>query len=191
MTVSKQTIRAFVCFEVPHDLRSRLAEIIAAGRRAGERIAWVRPENIHLTVKFLGDIARDDLPDVADMLHDIAANSSPFSIHIDRLGAFPNTHRPRVIWAGASEVPHAGKNFVARVDQALSGLGFPAESRPFKPHLTIGRVKQGGGETMRLVMQQSFGSYELPCKTLVLMRSELKPGGAVYTPLEKIMVHSS
>ncbi len=189
--MSRETIRAFVCFEIPQELREALGVVISAAKGAGERVSWVRPENIHLTVKFLGEMPRTELAEVSALLREIAGATPRFSISIDRLGAFPNQRRPRVLWAGCSTTPPVARNLAARIDKGMVAFGVAAENRPFRPHLTLGRVKQGGEKTMQALLQQPFCSYELPCETLVLMRSDLRPGGPVYTPIDKIMLHST
>jgi 2'-5' RNA ligase len=150
-------------------------------------VAWVAPDNFHLTLKFLGRVDATRLDAVAGALARASAGCRPFALQVRGLGAFPTPARPRVLWAGVDEgaVPAAG--LAGRIDAALVELGFEPESRPFSAHVTLGRVREprpnhalapalAGGDT--------FGRQHVD--RLALMRSELSPGGARYTELVAI-----
>ncbi|MFQ5633680.1 MAG: RNA 2',3'-cyclic phosphodiesterase, partial [bacterium] len=111
MTV--ETARAFICFEIGQNTRDYLANLIAEGKKAGDRIAWAKPHGIHLTLKFLDNITLQQIEDIETILKEISIEKSEFRITIDRIGAFPNFHTPRVFWVGNSHNSNTIANLVA------------------------------------------------------------------------------
>ncbi len=180
-----ERIRAFVCFEIESELREYLAQIIQEGRRLNENISWARPETIHLTLKFLGNITPAQQRDISNILLSLAGTFEPFQVTIDRIGAFPNFRRPRVFWAGCSSGSPDLERMALRLDSDLEKLGFEREKRAFTAHLTLGRVKRGGAaRTSSFLASFSFQPQVMQCREIILMKSDLHPTGAVYTPLE-------
>lgn len=171
---------------LPDVLRSALADEIVRLRDVGHGVAWVAPENLHLTLKFLGHVEREGLTRVIAALAEAAAAGRPFDLALRGLGAFPTATRPRVVWAGV-EAGHAEADALAgRVDAALTPLGFVAESRPFSAHVTLGRVREPRRDppltaAVAAGEKRSFGSFRV--ESVTLMRSDLSPRGARYTPL--------
>ncbi len=150
-------------------------------------VAWVAPDNVHLTLKFLGGVEAARLDAVAGALAGAVAGCRPFDLTVRGLGAFPTPARPRVLWAGADEGAALAATLARRVDDALVALGFPAESRAFSAHVTLGRVRAPRSNP-RLVEAlaggAAFGRQRVD--RLALMRSELSPRGARYTELAAV-----
>ncbi len=196
-------IRAFVAIELTSNLRSALAQLqtrlkssIPTRLPPGVRIQWVRPESIHLTLKFLGDTDEARLVDIERALALPAASQTPFSVDVGALGVFPDLRAPRVLWVGLSgqESQDHGRaterlaRLAGDIDQAMATLGYPTEARPFSAHLTLARIKEHAREVGRAladsgIMQQPQSLGTLPVHAIALMKSELKPSGAVYTRL--------
>jgi 2'-5' RNA ligase len=183
-------LRTFIAVEIPPDIQGLIAEQSAAlkNRLPKAVIRWVTPNNVHLTIKFLGDLTPTALEQVAESLKEEAASHEPFSMSVRGLGAFPSPRRPRVIWIGL-EAPAALEALVHGVEAALARLGFPAEQRPFSPHLTIGRVAQNVSLMDVQNLQSALESTrvgllgKVRVEAVHIFKSDLRPGGAVYTHL--------
>lgn len=183
------TVRTFVAIELTPQLLRRLGALQDRLRQdvpAG-LVRWVRPEGIHLTLKFLGEVPAGRVDEIATAMRDACAGHKPFSFSIAGLGCFPGFRRPRVIWVGVDE-PGGVLNALQRdVEEAMQGLGFAPERRPFSPHLTLGRVKGRAPAAVRAlgeyVARAEVKVGEMKASEVSLMRSDLRPGGAVYTRL--------
>lgn len=183
------TIRAFIAIELTApilerlgDLQSRMQQDLPPGL-----LRWVRPEGIHLTLVFLGEIPVEQVDRIAEALGEACAAYAPFTVSIAGIGCFPNTRRPRVVWVGVEEQSGALACLQRDVEGALELLGFPPEGRRFSPHLTLGRVKGGGRQALEVlgtyVEQARVRVGEMRVEGVHLIRSDLQPGGAVYTEL--------
>lgn len=182
--MTAERVRAFICFEIDRQMAASLGSLIAEARQFGERISWAQPEKIHLTLKFLGDVDSQQIEQITQILSNIAADKRGFEIAFDRLGAFPDFHRPRIFWVGASELPPVLTALVAELETTLSTLGFQKEKRAYTPHLTLGRVKGAPcPETAAFLKDFQLERQSVHCSEIVLMQSDLQPSGAVYTPL--------
>jgi RNA 2',3'-cyclic 3'-phosphodiesterase len=142
--------------------------------------------NLHLTVKFLGEVAEDRVEAIAGALTGAVARVGAFDAQVEGLGAFPSAARPRVVWAGVTAGAGALGDVAGRVDEALDALGFAREARPFSPHITLGRVRQPGRapaltEALRGAAERPFGRFRVTRASL--MRSELSTRGTRYTEL--------
>ena len=183
-------LRLFIAAELPAEWRDALAETIATLRGViPARLRWARPEGIHLTLKFLGEVDEARLPDLTAALTAAAAQAEPFTLTGGPLGAFGGAARPRVLWAGVGGATEALDKLARAVDGACRPLGFRPERQPFRPHLTLARVPDSvpAVEAARItgaltrVAPPSLPPFTV--STLTLVRSELGPGGARYTPL--------
>lgn len=179
-------VRAFVAVEVPGAVRSALSSVQDELRRRNVRARWVRPENIHLTLKFLGAIPVGHVPSVAGAMQAASAAHARFSVAVSGVGVFPGLRRPRVLWAGVSSRAAALTHLQRDLDAQLAVLGFPKEGRSFRGHLTIGRFKAGSDAGLSAavlggIKDAPFG--ELEVRELVLFQSELQVDGPVYTVL--------
>lgn len=197
-------IRAFLAVEVTDALRSGLAQVQQDVRRLVSRdpaktirISWVQPSSMHLTIKFLGDMAESFIEPLRVAISQALDGERSLHIPIERLGVFPRLQQPRVVWAGPSDRWEQGEDAVRlallhqSVEERCHALGFAQESRPLSPHLTLARIKEGEREVGRLLAQSgaldhllAIGSLDM--QSIVLMKSELRPTGPIYTPLWKV-----
>ena len=184
----ERTIRAFLAVEPPAEVREAIGRIQGRLQRLirGE-LKWVRPEAIHLTLKFFGDIPEGAIAGIAAAVEPAAAREAPMTFAIGRAGVFPDQRRPRVLWLGMEgDVPRL-LSLQKRVEGELGTIGFPAEERPFRPHLTLARIKSGRGLTgLERAMEkgEGYAAGEFTAAGIGLIRSELTPRGAVYTRLK-------
>lgn len=182
-------MRAFIALDIPPGIQDAIRATTGSLRKeTGSLVRWTLTENLHLTLKFLGEISSDGLAQLTQMLRAEAVNHIAFEMHIGRLGAFPNLKRARVIFIGI-EAP-AGLEALARgIESACTRLGYDPEERDFHPHLTIGRVKPylsaDEGSRLRRALESStidsLGTARVD--SVQVYKSDLKPGGAVYTRL--------
>jgi len=186
-----EMIRAFVAIDLPEAV---LAAVAAVQKQlSGHRFAvrWVTPRNIHLTLKFLGDIGAGQVAAVGEALAAAVRGTGPFSLAAAGLGVFPGIRQPRVIWAGVVGDTQRLLDLQRAVDAQLAAVGFLPESRPFKSHLTIGRVKDRIDARGLARALAEAGGYETPTfavEAIVLYRSDLRPGGPAYNPLRRVPV---
>jgi 2'-5' RNA ligase len=180
--------RLFVALEPPEPVRRRLAALAdelrrAAGRAAGE-VRWVPAENVHLTLQFLGAVPEERVAAVEAALRDAAATAGrPLSLAVHGAGGFPNARRPRVVWAGLEGDVAPLAALVAELGRRLAKLGFPPEERPFAPHLTLGRARDGrGAPGLGGALAAAAGADGTPWRVteLVLVESHLSPKGPRY-----------
>ena len=179
-------MRTFIAIELDEGIRSRLADAAERLRGAGCKVRWVKPDRMHLTLKFLGEIDPSALDAVALAMATAAEGGAPFRIQVAGLGAFPPRGAPRVVWAGVRDAAGALAEVHKRLDEALGVWGFERETRAFRPHLTLGRVKERrGSERLRAVLEEQAGAEfgVQGVRELVCFRSELSPHGPTYTPL--------
>lgn len=181
-------IRAFIAIDFPLIIHQRLHKVSQQLRDAmrGLPIRWIPVENIHLTLKFLGEVSANHANMLTDMLQAEANQRFPFELSIGSLGAYPSTSRPRVIWVGI-EAPSELATLQSAIEQGAARLGYPPESRGFSPHLTLGRV--GKNVSVSEIHQISDALYNVKVGFLGavrvdqihLVRSDLRPSGAVYS----------
>jgi 2'-5' RNA ligase len=178
-------VRLFVALQIPPAVRKNLAEFLATLRAISSEPRWVRTENLHVTLKFIGEVQAEKL---GDMRAALSAVHSDRAVALDfrGVGFFPNEKRPRVFWAGIEASTNLAR-LAGDIDRALQKLGIPPEKRPFSPHLTLARFEPPGvPENLRAAIQENskreFGS--VAAKEFHLIESKLKPGGAEYTTLE-------
>ncbi len=179
-------LRTFVAAEIGDPVRAALATEQDRLRTAGARVGWVAPENLHLSLAFLGDLFGAALAGLAQGLDGVARATRPFTLDTVGLGAFGAPGRPRVLWAGAQAADAALPALYARLRAVLAELDLRLEDRPFHPHLTLGRVKSGdrAAALTGLIQSDNNRSYgATPVTRILLMRSRLAPQGARYTIL--------
>ena len=180
-------IRSFVAVEVPQPLRAKLDEVLRELKRADADVRWVRPDSIHLTLKFLGSVTGEELEKLAGGIAPIISSWIPFEVRLLGLGCFPSSRNPRIVWVGMERGSVEASDLQKAVENRAADVGFPPEARPFKPHLTLGRVRspRGKGSLAQAVEKHrdvEIGSF--PVNVVYLFKSELKPSGAVYTKLQ-------
>lgn len=181
-------MRAFVAIELSDAAKRALTALIQSLRdRRIDGLRLVRPEGMHLTLKFLGDIDASRVPRIADALVTASARHAPFRLTLADPGFFPNADRARVLWIGVGGELRPLLDLQRDVDETLATLGFAAEKRPFNPHLTIARMRDSASRADRRCAADALAAYPLPdgiaisANAASLMQSELRPGGAVYT----------
>jgi len=187
MTDEKK-IRSFLALDPPEEVLREIASIQNRLRKfiQGD-IRWVRPEGIHLTLKFFGDVSGDDVANIAAVVKKAAEGERSFSLAVGGVGAFPDPHRPRVLWLGMNGDVERLLVFQKGLEQALSQIGFPCEERPFLPHLTLGRIRNPKGLIgLARVLErgEEYTAGRFIASGLSLIQSELTPGGAMYTRLK-------
>jgi len=183
----EESIRTFIAVEIPDEARDVISSVISELRGFCSGVRWVPPENLHLTLKFLGNLNPERLSALRSALGGALVGARAFGITLSGIGAFPDLRRPRVFWIGVGDGREDFEELYNRVEDALSGEGFPREGRRFSPHLTIGRVKspKGLGGAASKIADITFPPQKFIVDEVVLMRSDLKPSGPIYTPLER------
>lgn len=174
-------IRTFVAIDLPEDVRADLVSVMSDLGREIRGVRWVRPEGLHLTLKFLGDIDEKTVPPLAGELDAVARGCRPLNLSVEGLGAFPDARRPRVIWAGLSGDLAVLGDLASRVDRVCTSFGVKPEKRPFRAHITIGRLKV---PTM-VNLNKELRNKGFLATEIVLYQSELFPTGARYTVLNR------
>jgi len=189
-----EEIRTFVAIELSAGIKGELTRVEEMLREkiATPHLRWVDPANVHLTLKFLGNVPLDRIPAITAALKEACAGLSPFIMNVSGLGSFPSTNNPRVIWVGVQEETGRLKRLQERVEERLATLGFKPERRHFRPHLTLGRVRKQAHVGARriiggIVSATSVGDLgQMEVGEIVFMRSKLLPSGAQYSRLETI-----
>ncbi len=180
-------IRAFIAIPVDENVRDLASSIVKNLATAGADVKWVEPENLHLTLKFLGNISTDMLDQISSVIQEAVAGINQFEVTVDGIGAFPGGKKPlRVIWLGVSDKSGLMEKISLGIEEGCKNLGFKSEERGFKPHLTIGRVRQGSQNLSKLrsaISSVEFNPLKLSIDRVNLMRSELSPRGPTYTVL--------
>ena len=179
-------VRTFVAVDISDEARRSVANLVRELKGYGAEVRWVAPESLHLTLKFLGEIDEARLEEVFQGVQEATEGLGPFRMVLEGLGGFPGLGRPRVLWVGVSEGADILRSLAERVEGSLERRGFPREGRPFSPHLTIGRVKRQSGKLRQLtedMARRGFGPEEVLVEEVKVMKSDLRPSGAVYTTL--------
>jgi 2'-5' RNA ligase len=178
-----------VAIRLDETVRAALGAAIEGLRRVARDVAWVAPDNLHLTLRFLGQVRRARTSELVAALTRATSGVTAFEANVRGLGAFPAPTRARVVWAGVGRGSDALVELAGRVDDALVPLGFPREPRPFSPHVTLGRVRTPRrdlalADALRAGAGREFG--RLSVERVALMRSDLSPRGARYTELATV-----
>ncbi len=184
----QQSIRTFIALELPPPVIALLHNLQQNLKQLKIRARWVRPENIHLTLKFIGDVSPADVDAICAAMTGAAHGFSPVKLAVRGIGVFPTIKRPRIIWVGLGGHIRSLSALQGRLVQELAGLGIAKDKRAFKAHLTLGRIKQPPGpDLIRQMMTEyaSLSSDEFTCDQVILFKSDLKPAGAVYTKLKQ------
>lgn len=176
------TIRAFFAIRLPAPVERVLGETaqMLAGRTPRGAVRWVRPEQIHLTLRFLGDTPTSKVAAIGAVMDALATDTAPLALRLDGVGCFPNARRPRVIWVGLAgdEAPLA--ELRGALDARLAGLGFPPDDKPFRAHLTLGRVRDDRA-VQGVEWAADVPPLAVPVTAIYLIESQLRPEGPIYT----------
>ncbi len=182
-----ESIRSFLAFDMENEtVKKRLASVQKLLAQTGADLKLVEPQNIHITIRFLGDVTPNTVEKIFEEMKKI--QFTPFNVQINSLGAFPDLRYPRVVWAGITEGADQLKNVFNQLEPRLRSLGFAPDSKGFSPHLTIARVRTGINkaqlaEFVAKNVNYDFGSIKAEC--LRLKRSDLTPRGPIYSTLKE------
>jgi 2'-5' RNA ligase len=180
-------MRLFIALPLEKVIEDHLARLITTLRQKGGQVRWVAPKNIHLTVRFLGDTEDDLVPELGRLIDETAAQFSPVHTQIDHMGAFPNLRRPNVIWVGLGDHIDVLAELANDIEAGVRQLGIKPDPKPFKAHLTLGRVKDSrnlGGLT-NFIQDHQFAPVPLVLDRIVLFKSTLTPQGSIYDRLHE------
>jgi 2'-5' RNA ligase len=183
-------VRSFIAISLSKDLQSKIAQLEEAliGELGDLPVRWVPASNIHLTLKFLGDVSVNNVPMLQKIIQAEARETRPFEISVGGFGVFPNISRPRVLWLGV-EAPEELISLQRRIEGEAARLGYAPDNRPFSPHLTLGRVSRSADYNEVRGISNALRSYKLGfigaarIQQVHLFRSDLRPEGAVYTEM--------
>jgi 2'-5' RNA ligase len=186
-----QTLRLFICVEIPHEIKRKISMIQEQLKAIETPIGWVRSEGIHLTLKFLGNISEEQVPDIKRCMSMAVDGISPFDVNIKGGGVFPNLNYPRVIWIRLEDRTYNLFRLQKGIEDCLNKIGFEQEDRGFTPHLTLGRIKslKGKNQLIRTIhLYKDIEVGQITIDKIILMRSQLNPAGAIYTVLEEVFL---
>ncbi|MGQ9455377.1 MAG: RNA 2',3'-cyclic phosphodiesterase [Armatimonadota bacterium] len=179
-------VRTFVAVLLADELKTRIAEVQRQAKELAPSVKWIEPENFHITLKFLGNVREDALSGIFNAVDQVAGRFPNFELSIAGLGAFPNPRSARVVWVGVKQGREELAKLAGAIDTALTKLGFPKEAREFKSHITIGRVKNAkhlGSLAQKFDEIDATNVGRQIVSSVAVMKSTLKPEGAVYSPL--------
>lgn len=182
-------MRLFIALPLPSAVEHHLGRIIDNLKKSHANVKWVKSSNIHLTLRFLGETDQRLVPELTKMLDTVSSDTKPFTISSDKIGAFPNTRKPRVVWAGMSgsdvELMYDLAN---KIEKGVRQLGFEPEERSFKPHLTLGRLRdpRQPSDLPQFLESYRVELIEFVLDKLVLFQSTLTPKGPIYDRLHEI-----
>ena len=192
-SVSQEQIRCFVAIEIPEAIQTLLTSIQEELRKDIRGTSWVKRGNIHLTLKFLGDVAPNRISTIKNVIEQVVGTRSPFSMEIGGIGVFPNLTRPRIIWAGVKTGADEVTAIAREINIGLSRHGFERDEKPFRPHLTLARLKRRIDlKPLVDVFQQydTINGATMLVNQIRVIQSQLRQSGAVYTPLETCRFNS-
>jgi 2'-5' RNA ligase len=181
------TIRSFLALPTSDSVKDRIAELQAQLKQLDAEVKWDSPEKFHITLKFLGNVEAQVLEKLISNLEPVVRQEPSFDLEYEAVGAFPNLSTPRVIWIGAA-LSESLVSLHRAIEDCCSALGFAREERAFHPHLTLGRVK-GSRNIQRLTEKLKTLTLEptrTRCAELLVMRSELRPSGSLYSVVKSI-----
>lgn len=182
--MNDSNIRCFIAIPIAQEIKEELISLQEQLKKAEAQVKWVKPDSIHLTLKFMGNVPRNKIISVTKIIKEIAHKKEWFEISLDTLGAFPSIKKPRVIWVGLRDPQKRMKQLAQELDRRLFSIGLPKEEKEFVPHLTLGRVKKLDNRD-KLVEIMSSLKVVFAGKMLVtkinLMKSQLTPAGPIYS----------
>jgi RNA 2',3'-cyclic 3'-phosphodiesterase len=193
MSIPSRSLRLFIAVELSAEVRQAIGRAQEdLQRRLPPRVVrWTKPDGIHLTLKFLGDTPQEKTAAVMQGMQSAAAGFEPFELRVAGFGCFPSLRRARVLWVGVPDVPKPLAGVQRAVDLQMARLGFARETRPFSPHLTLGRVNDRITANERQALVDLLGHTHIgelgimAAHEIVLFQSDLQPGGAVYRALAR------
>ncbi len=186
--MTPNTLRTFIAIELESPIQETLKKIQDHLRKSGAEVKWVNLENIHLTLKFLGDVSEEKIDSLVKNLKEVLLDRPDFTFDLTHLGAFPKPENPKIIWAGITVGKEEIAKIVSILEDRLHSIGFEKETRDFAPHVTLGRLHSS---INRFALSELIKNYFFPqamnqnAKQIILFKSTLTSSGPVYEPLEK------
>ena len=180
-------MRLFIALDLNLKNKEALSLLQSDLKKATGDIKWVKPGNIHLTLKFLGEVREEKIPQITQALKESASRIKPFAIEIKNPGVFPNWRAPRILWVSVENGKDKLRDLSAYLGRALIQLKFPPERREFSPHITLGRIKSGLNKDIlvKRIKEINFTSMHQEISSIVLYKSALSCGGPVYEKLSE------
>ena len=175
-------MRTFIAVEIPKNIQNEIGNYVSSIKGLFDNVKWVSPENLHLTIKFLGEVNESDLKNINDCIAKTVLDFSPFTMGFSNIDFFPSRSNPRVIWIGTDGGEHNLLDIFQEFENCLENIGFNRETRTFSSHLTIGRVKR----YKRITVPKDLKEFELVkfnVKKIALIKSTLTPSGPIYEKL--------
>ena len=187
--------RTFLAVDLSSALQAAIEQNIRKIKRELPGLSWSKTENLHLNLKFLGDTTEIQVNQIRQAVEPAISHLSPFDLELEGFGVFPDDRSPRVLWIGLGGALDSLVTLAECIGRAVVPLGFPQEDRPFRPHLTVARVKRNHRAVGRVlgtlgVLTDSFSCGPLPVEGITLFQSELRPSGAVYTKLWDVSLNA-
>ena len=184
-------MRAFIAIEISSEIRRALTLLVKELQKEGIQGRWVPLSNIHLTLRFLGNIQNEHVVEIVKLMEEVAKGFRPFTVSLEGLGAFPSAARPRVLWVGVGDGQDALSRLQEQLERGLVSMGFPPEEKAFKPHLTVARFKFPKEEVRRKVYQacrkrEKKGWGAMAVASMVLFESILSSEGAHYRKVKEV-----
>ncbi len=192
--MSNESIRAFIAFELNSETKNALKDIQKHLEESEAHIKWVKPENIHLTIKFLGNISVNQIDNIKNILHGVLDHEPSWSISIIEVGAFPRIENPKVIWAGLEQGREPIIRIAKSIDDRLKEIGFEKEKRPFQAHITLGRVRSPANKFPLIHNLKKYRLNQTIKQSITrvnLIKSTLTPRGPIYDILYSVLCLSN
>lgn len=186
MKKKKETIRTFIAVKLPQEIHDNLKQLQDVLRASMPDVRWTKAGNIHLTLKFLGDVETSQIDAISEALRDIASHLSPFAVSLAGVGAFPNSRKPRIVWIGLGKGVNELVEMAKQIEGSMKKLGFQREKHPFRPHLTVGRIRRLEHPVImtEALERSDVGELgEFTVQQMSLIKSQLDPAGSIYTTL--------
>lgn len=183
------TLRAFVAFKLPEAILDHARSLQDALKGHGLKLKWVKPSNLHLTLKFLGEIPEGDAAAIGETVQSAIGSEAPLKLAVQGMGVFPGIKRPRVLWTGFGGEVQRLKQLQTRIEDQFEGMGYRREKRGFKAHLTLARIKGRLSSRRLLRAIEEVGDFPpqpFTAQRLILYKSDLRPTGAIYTVLKEV-----
>jgi len=188
MKEQKENVRAFIAVELSKAAKDEIERIINSLKDADTNTKWLSSQTMHLTLKFLGSVSPEKVKDITSSIKTISEDITTFNITFSDIGVFPSERRPKVVWVGIKDDNGEVQALSSKVEGAMEKEGFTREDRPFTPHITLGRIKNGKNidKLMSITKSINVSPIVSTISRIVLFRSELTSKGAIHTPISKI-----
>lgn len=181
-----ERVRAFIALDISSDIKEKLSNLQKSLKDTDIKIRWVAPENIHITLKFLGNVEGNKISKIKNVLREVVEENEAFIIKFTGIGAFPHLHNPRVIWVGIEEGEAGLKKINQKIEEGLKKIKIKREGKEFQPHLTIGRMKSSFNKKIMIDLINKYKDEkwgEIVAEKITLYKSTLTAKGPVYSPL--------